>query len=99
MNEETKRTTQKQVLEALLDTNRDQEAFLSQLLDEAYETNRLLRAILSRTKALDRKYEVAVKVGAGIMRLSDVDSALERIDQKLRQEEQQETAEGQAGQP
>lgn len=57
------------------------------IIELLVQSLKVQREILRRTKSLDRKYEVAIKVGAGLMLMADVESALQRINDKARQED------------
>ena len=69
-----------------------EQARLDRIIGLLADQNGLLKKVLRRLEALDRRMYIAVRVGANLTAITDVNDALEQIDRQLRAPESQEQA-------
>ena len=69
-----------------------EQARLDRIIGLLADQNGLLKKVLRRLEALDRRMDIAVRVGANLTAITDVNDVLERIDRQLRAPESQEQA-------
>ena len=69
-----------------------EQARLDRIIGLLADQNGLLKKVLRRLEALDRRMDIAVRVGANLTAITDVNDVLEQIDRQLRAPEPQEQA-------
>ena len=69
-----------------------EQARLDRIIGLLGDQNGLLKKVLRRLEALDRRMDIAVRVGANLTAITDVNDVLERINRQLRTPESQEQA-------
>ena len=69
-----------------------EQARLDRIIGLLADQNGLLKKVLRRLEALDRRMDIAVRVGANLTAITDVNDVLERINRQLRTPESQEQA-------
>ena len=69
-----------------------EQARLDRIIGLLGDQNGLLKKVLRRLEALDRRMDIAVRVGANLTAITDVNDVLEQIDRQLRAPEPQEQA-------
>jgi len=69
-----------------------EQARLDRIIGLLGDQNGLLKKVLRRLEALDRRMDIAVRVGANLTAITDVNDVLERINRQLRAPESQEQA-------
>ena len=69
-----------------------EQARLDRIIGLLGDQNGLLKKVLRRLEALDRRMDIAVRVGANLTAITDVNDVLEQIDRQLRAPESQEQA-------
>ena len=61
----------------------------ARIIELLEENNRLTEKLFARMKALDRKIELAVKVGGGLVQMGpELEDALTRINRRMKAQEQ-----------
>ena len=61
-----------------------EQARLDRIIGLLADQNGLLKKVLLRLEALDRRMDIAVRVGANLTAITDVNDVLEQIDRQLR---------------
>ena len=67
-----------------------EQARLDRIIGLLGDQNTLLKKVLRRLEALDRRMDIAVRVGANLTAITDVNDVLKRINRQLRAPEPQE---------
>jgi len=69
-----------------------EQARLDRIIGLLGDQNGLLKKVLRRLEALDRRMDIAVRVGANLTAITDVNDVLDQINRQLRAPESQEQA-------
>lgn len=69
-----------------------EQARLDRIIGLLADQNGLLKKVLRRLEALDRRMDIAVRVGANLTAITDVNDVLDQINRQLRAPESQEQA-------
>ena len=69
-----------------------EQARLDRIIGLLADQNGLLKKVLLRLEALDRRMDIAVRVGANLTAITDVNDVLDQINRQLRAPESQEQA-------